>query len=582
MGAGDIGIVDYDVSAFTAPFPMRSTAFAGATSIVSLGDNFYVGLPNGVTEFSQGLIRKRSWDGSRSDIVQDGANGFLLTSSDKSATLWALDTVGAVGTANFRASIVDAVLVGTTGYAVLSDRSLWSVDFSQASSTPQAIVTTGIQPVSIARSGTAIAIADTRSAGTTIVALLGGNNVTVPGLATTGLTLSGTTAAVQTFLGIVLIDLSSGTTTVLPQSKDVVARQLLLSGTTLLELTDATLRVWNTQTQQKTADVIVPDAPVAMHLAPGSTVADVVTGSGVVTIALDRLTRMPSSVAVPNGNSYYKKTITSATRIGLVDARGVDLFTTTMQYAGSIRAAGIVDVAASDSAIYTLSGNLNVTAWSPAGTQLATAAINEGADAQALSIATVNGAVWVSIVRGCSMGSCQKKIIIFDNQLSQTISLAGAITDVVTSATRAYAITDLPAEIRVIDINDPTHPAIIASPAASGMSIAYSNGTIYVLGDGLASYSEGSLTKTPDLLTATSNPDEHIRIDGNCAIITGRDSTPQLFTLPQFAPATSFVTPSTARMVSWQPGTFYVLTDHSLEIWAMASLPKPPRLHPAR
>ena len=154
VGAGDIGIVDYDVSAFTAPFPMRSIAFAGATSIVSLGDNFYVGLPNGVTEFSQGLIRKRSWDGSRSDVVQDGANGFLLTSSDKSATLWALDTVGAVGTANFRASIVDAVLVGTTGYAVLSDRSLWSVDFSQASSTPQAIVTTGIQPVSIARSGT--------------------------------------------------------------------------------------------------------------------------------------------------------------------------------------------------------------------------------------------------------------------------------------------------------------------------------------------------------------------------------------------------------------------------------------------
>jgi len=114
------------------------------------------------------------------------------------------------------------------------------------------------------------------------------------------------------------------------------------------------------------------------------------------------------------------------------------------------------------------------------------------------------------------------------------------------------------------------------------MSIAYSNGTIYVLGDGLASYSEASLTKTADLFTATSNPDEHIRIDGNCAIITGRDSSPQLFTLPQFAPATSFATPSIARMVSWQPGTFYVLTDHSLEIWSMAPLPKPPRLHPAR
>ena len=162
----------------------------------------------------------------------------------------------------------------------------------------------------------------------------------------------------------------------------------------------------------------------------------------------------------------------------------------------------------------------------------------------------MKGAVWASIIRGCTAGACEKKTLIFDHNLSQTISLSGAVVDVVTSGNRAYAITDLPAEVRVLDIADPARPSIVASRPANGNSIAYSNGTIYLLGDGLASYNETSLTKTADLLAATSNPDEHIRIDGNCAIVTGRDSSPQLFMLPQFTPATSFATPSTTRMIA--------------------------------
>ena len=45
----------------------------------------------------------------------------------------------------------------------------------------------------------------------------------------------------------------------------------------------------------------------------------------------------------------------------------------------------------SDSAVYTLSGNLTVTAYTPFGTQLATATIDEGSDAQALSITRAPG-----------------------------------------------------------------------------------------------------------------------------------------------------------------------------------------------
>ena len=75
---------------------------------------------------------------------------------------------------------------------------------------------------------------------------------------------------------------------------------------------------------------------------------------------------------------------------------------------------------------------------------------------------------------------------------------------------------------------------------------------------------------------------KHIRIDGNCAIVMGRDFSPQLFTLPQFTPSTSFATPSASRMIAAQSGAFYVLTDHSLEIWATSPLPKAPRRPPAR
>ena len=64
------------------------------------------------------------------DVVQDGANGFLLTSSGQTATLWALDSLGGVGTATFRAPVVGAALIDKTAYAVLNDRTLWSADFS--------------------------------------------------------------------------------------------------------------------------------------------------------------------------------------------------------------------------------------------------------------------------------------------------------------------------------------------------------------------------------------------------------------------------------------------------------------------
>ncbi|PYQ47137.1 MAG: hypothetical protein DMF59_19695 [Acidobacteria bacterium] len=486
--AGDSGIATYDISNFSSPFTMRGAAFANGSSIVSIGSNFYVGRATGIAEFSQSLVPARTWDGSRADVVQDGATGFLLSSSGASMTLWTLTSTipQPVGSTTFRTTVANAVLIGTTAYAVLADRTLWSADFSQTAPAPQQITTPGINPSSIARSGNSIAIADIRSDATTLVAFYATPDfsaapvtVSVAGLATSGLALANATAAVQTFRGISLIDFNTQIVGVLPQSNVDIARQLAFSGTSLLELTDTSIRVWNVLTQKISAEITLPAQPIAMNVAPQSNALDIVTSTGVVTIALDRVLRMPVEIAAPNGNAFYKKVVASAGHVYLFDGRTIDIYSNTLQYIGSVRPPGVIDVAAGDNGLFSLSGNMTVTAYTPDGILRSTATITDS-DAQAVSINAVNGAAWASIVRGCTSGACEKKTIVFDRSLNQTVTMTGSLTDIAVNGNRAYAITDLPAEIRVIDVSDPFHPATINSRAAEGtvISIAYSNGTI--------------------------------------------------------------------------------------------------------
>ena len=598
--AGDAGIVEYDIANFSAPFPLRGNSFPNANSVVSLGLNLYVGRSNGIAEFGQSLVPFRTWDGSRSDIVQDGddARHFLLSSSGTSMTLWNLSSTipQPIASATFRAPVARAVLIGTTGYAVLTDRTLWSADYAQATPVPQPIATPGINPSAIARSGNAVAIADIRNDATTLVAYYANadfsaapKTATIAGLATSGVALQNTTAAIQTFRGISLIDFSSDFVGVLPQSNTEVARQLMFSGSTLLELTDSSVRFWNTLTQKVTAELTLPASAIAMHISPQTTTADVVTSSGVVTIALDRTLRMPVELASPNGNAFYKKVIATAGRIYLFDGRNVDIYSDALRYIGSVRTGGVVDFSASDAGVFTITGNLTVTSYTPDGIARSSATITES-DAQASSINSVNDAVWVSIVRGCTSSACEKKTIVFDarNTLSQTVTFAGGVTDLAVSGNRAYAITDLPAEIRILNVADPFHPATISSRAAEGSpaSIAYSNGILYVLGNTLATYNETNLAKISDFLGPYTSDgsvtiaDQHLRVSGPCGVMTGRTFGPTILSLVQ-SMVNSATSPSVARSVAVHNGVFYVLTDHSLEIFG-GDLPRPARRAPAR
>ena len=285
----------------------------------------------------------------------------------------------------------------------------------------------------------------------------------------------------------------------------------------------------------------------------------------------------------------------------LFDGRNADVFTPSLQYRGGIHAAGTIDVAANDANLFTLTNTLGVAAFTRDGQPLGSALITEGADAQPLSLAAINGeaagaagAAWASIVRGCPL-NCEKKTIVFDARSatpSQTATMTGAVRDVVVSGARAYVLTELPDEIRILDVTDPAHPRQIAARVSEGtrlpVSIAFGNGVVYVVGEKLYQYDE-NLNKLGESLGAyvddatlgVTYADQRVRVDGGCLVMTGRQFSPQLFTTAM-SPQTSFATPSAARAIAAQPGRLYVLTDHSLEIWAAAALPAPARRHAAR
>lgn len=606
VAAGDIGLVTYDVTNFGTPFPIHAYSTGGAGSIVPLITNAYAGRNSGgIIEFGQSptgaLTQKRSWDGGRADTVWDGDEnaGFLLSSEGKSLTTWTLrsTTPQVVASATFRSPVVAAVLSGLTGYAVLADRTLWSANFADQVPAPRQLLN-GVSASAIARSGSAIVVEQLNDDGTTALSYFGTGDLTqtpksatVPGIAVTGVTLSGSTAAVLTFQGITLVDFASGATTVLPQSTGL-ARAIVLDGASLYQLTNTSLIVWDTQSRAVVKRYTIPADPVAMNVTPGSPVVDIATSSGVATIATNTTRGLPASIATANANAYYKRIAAASGRIDLFDGQNADIYSSILRFIASLR--GISDFAANDRGVYTVSNGLTINSYTVNGVLRGSAAIN-AADARVLAIRAVGEAVWVSVEAGCP--ACTETTYGFDPRsgMSQTSSFDGGVSDLVTNGARAYVLTHLPSELRVVNIADPFHPLTVVSSAApqSAVSVAYANGTVYVLGDKLTAFAEPTLTATaeilgsyvPDPAGVVTAADQRVRIDGNCAVVVGRSFAPQLFSIADattWVAAPSFATPSPARAIATEPGILHVLTDHSLETWSVQPLPKAPRREAAR
>lgn len=603
--AGDIGLATYDSSGFTSPFALHSYVVEPLTSVVADGDNFYFSRSSGgVSRFAQKngtLTEGTSLDRTRSDLVQD-VNNFMLTSSGGTMTMWSISgsTPAAVATASYPKTVVSAILIGTTGYAALADKTLWTADFSQKEPVPQKMEI-GVTPSFIVRSGGNVAIADlSDDGGVTRVYFFGSGfpqstpvTATVSGLSTGGIALSGTTAAAATFTGVTLLDFAaSGAQTTIPQSNGFIARKLALRGSRLVELTDTAALVWDTAAKKLLRKYELPADAVSADINGDGSVAGVATSSGATTILLNAASQQPVLMSTLNPNAYYKKVMAIPGHVFLQDSRGVDVFTNRLEYRGSARPAGFVDAAASEGTLFTITSDFRLSAYGSDGPLMNSTLLALSGDVRPLTLSAAGGAAWLAIERGCFTTGCETKTLIYNTTGTQTAEITGSLRELAVSGTRAYALFDTPNEIRVYDIGDPLHPHQLGARAAEGtrpaVAIAYANGTIYVLGDKLYAYAESDLSKTGEQFAAyvadPANPvtyvDQHVRVDGNCAATTGRTFSPQLFNVASpasWSAAASPSAPSPARSIASVPGTLYVLTDHSLEVLAAQPLPAPGR-----
>jgi hypothetical protein len=601
--AGDAGLLTYDVSAFTTPFPVHGYGFGSMTSILSLGSKVYA-TPSGtsIIEYTQSasgqLTQARQWTSQTQHVYDGTQTGLLISASGATLTYWLLTstTPTAISSVTFAKSVTTAVLVGgNMVYAVLADGTMASADMSQVSPVASPFAVPGATPAAIARSGSAAVVSDVRNDGTTQLLFYSSlspaatpQRATVSGLATGGLALGGTTAAIFTFSGINLVDFSTSSPSpvVIPGSNAFIPQSLTMVGTTLIEVTDRALLVWDTRTLKLTRQLSLPADAVAVHASPDaqSDVADVATTSGLTTAAYRATTQTPTLLATTGANNYYKKVSATPDRMYLFDSRGVDIFSTASaapHFVASVRASALINFAASSDTLFTLSSSGVVASYSRDGSPLAQITLSGTSDTQWLAIATVNGAPWVSFSQGCLSGGCQKITLVLDpRQLTQTASLTGGVTDVAVSGTRAFGLFDLPSEIRAYDISDPLHPSMLATRSPDGTrapeSITTANGALYVIGDRLYSYDAVTLASTSTQLDAwTADPtgaltyiDQRIRADGGCAVVTGRTFTPQLFTLPQLAASAPIAAPGAVKSLASQNGRLLLLTDYSLEIWS--------------
>ncbi len=597
VGGGDSGLTTYDISHFASPFPLRAYGIGAASSIVVTPTAMYAGrATTGIQEMTRSssgaLVLARQWSAD-SETAQDGANGFLLSSTGSSLKFWTVTSTipTLITTATFRASVTSAYLSGTsTALVLLADGTLWTADLSQTTPVPVAVTTDTGPLAQFAHSDQASAATEINADGTTTLHYWSGNlsaspvNTTIAGVST-ALAVGGSMAALFTFRGITVVD-ASGALTLLPGSNSAVVIALGIANRKAIALTDQSkLGVWDIASSKLEKEIVVPGSAVAIDASQDSAVVGVATSTGVASVNYATPASLPSLIARDGGNAYYRKAAASATRLYLFDGRVIDVFelgaTAAPRWLSTISAPGVIDLAAFDTMLFTLSSNQSISEYSSAGGQLRSQPLNEGSDVAPLSIAAVAGAPWVSFSRGCTTTGCEKRTDILDPQsLVRTSSIAGGLVDVTTSGTRAYAIFDLPSEVRVYDVSDALHPSAVTSRAndVNAVAIAYNSGTVYLLADKAYAYSESSLTRTGEQLTALSpSSSADLVIDSGCATITGRSPGAESYTFPQWSATSGVAVPGTIRTMTLSGGRFLILTDYSIEVWSRATVAKNPK-----
>ena len=598
VAGGDTGLSSFDISRFQPPWPVRNYPTGGITSVVVTPTNVYAtSASGGITDFTRSssgaLLVSKTWGTSSQHLVHDFGDDFLLTSSGAQLTEWTVrsNPPAVVSTATFAAAITGAVWTASTAYALLADGSVWSTDLRLETPTP---VRVNVPAATyIARSDAGIAFAFVGSDGTTTIRFHRNGNLsaapvsaTIDGLAQS-LALGGNRAAVFTFRGISVVDFSSSTpvASVLPQSTGFLIRDLAISDSKLVAVTDSALRTWDVSTNRFERHI---DLPAGARGVAAAGYAAVATDNGLALVNYGSSTDLPQLTGITSGNDYYRKAVASTRHLYLLDSNRVLAFetgfSTSPRWVATISAPGVIDIAASETAVFTLTSGGGINAYSPAGVPFASATLNEGTDAVPLAIGAAGGAPWISLSRGCVTTGCEKKTLVLDpRSLVTTATLEGGVIDLSVSGTTAYALFDLPSVTRTYRIDDALHPAQIGTrPSESGVvSIAGFGGSAFALGSRVFEYPDSLLTKTDRLDAVTTTTSSRIRIDNGCAVVTGRSAGAETFAVPGWTFSGAQNIPANARSVILTPQRLIVLTDYSVEVWSRGQKPAPGRRHAA-
>jgi hypothetical protein len=583
VAAGDIGLAAYDISTVAPPYPIAAYRTAATSSAVMSGDRAWFADASGtITETSidpagLSLATLRTWNGGI--FVHDVAGTSLLTSNGTTATIWSLApaTPAQTHASTFRTTVAAARLHGDTLVALLSDGTVW-----RGGATPQQIALPKI--AFLDRAGTTWTFAENRDDGVTVVHLFASDDLsatpvmfTIPGT-TTGLATSASRVAVYTFSGLRVINHSGQVHATLNLAFN--PRRFTFSGNDLLVLGDRTLDVYqDAMTLVRSLDL--PANVVAVDAEPS--VAAIATTEGMMAVSYLGAPQPPP--AIPFASRFYSKVVAAGDRAYLFDRDGIDVFSTATgdlpRYLTSVSAAGVIDVAATEGGLFTLAANGTVTAYSTRGVAMRTMVVNEGTDQQMIAIDAAGSAVWISISKGCLTGGCQNRTLVLDPAtMSVTSSMSGAVLDVVVADDLAYALFELPGEVRVIDVSNPLQPAqvrSIPSPNRAASLAPYQN-RVFVLGDRLYEYSETLVLRATHLPAISPDRAQQVRVEGNCLLLTARGTNPETYNAATMIPAPpQYDVPSPVRSVAVLPGKVLLLTSHSLEVWSSQQAQSPKR-----
>lgn len=578
IAAGDVGLTTIDLRAITRPYPLVSYG-TGATATVRIsGDRAWFGDANGTLTEQRidpsgiALVSERTFQAGAGQTLRDVRDNTLLTTSGATATVWSLTgTPVALPAVTFPYAIVNAILGNTSVVALLPKGELYSGG-TKINVPPLAL---------LARHGSSIIAAEFReNDGDSILHYWADGDLAKPartipvdGAAVANIALDATRAAIFTFNGINVVDLASGSVRTIANSNQSIPRQLAFSGDDLLVLNERSMLVY-ADARTLAREQRLPAVAAAFDIS--GAIAVIATNEGMA--AVSRTTTLPQAVT-PFANQYYTKVFAAGDYVYLYGGGGIDIFhAAPFRLVTGVRAPGAIDAAATATTLYTLSANGTVSAWSTAGVLLAQANVTEPTgETQPLSIHTAAGAVWVSLSTGCTTGTCVRKTVVLDPvTLLFSFAMNGAVRDLAVAGNRAYVLVDMEDDMRELDLTHPLQPAEIFGTTRpdSATSIAYENGRIHVLGDKLYTYSATTGAMQPPRFTSIDPDDsQRIRIDGTCAIITGRSENPELYALPAFTPVATFDVPSPVRSIAVTEGRAYLLTGHSLEVWSTQPLP---------